>query len=200
METNAMTDDDIFPESHSVTVLAALVVLLSWIALAELAGGGDNISQYLTSRSPIGNLLIFFLSPILHQGLEYVLGNLLILLAVGPFVESRMGRQSYAEFSIAAGVGLSILAVALSHPTVGYSGITYALTGREFTSTITDGVRRDGSLNRFLIISGILLFQLVTIAGDGTSVVAHAGGLVVGAASATSAYYGYSIKRLALGS
>jgi len=180
---------------HSVTTVFASIILLSWMVLSYLADqSGLTVPQYLVSRGPVGNFAIVFLSPIIHQKLQYVMGNLLVLLAIGPLVEDRLGSRIYAEYSIGVGIGLSVLALMLEAPTVGYSGVTYALVGRELVGSSVDFTGGAGSVARVLLVIFVLYWQLTTIAIDGASLISHVGGLSIGVATALLLQGGFSIR------
>ncbi|WP_276259023.1 rhomboid family intramembrane serine protease [Haloglomus litoreum] len=168
-------------ESYSVTTGLALVLLLVWLVVSVLASGaGKSVPTYLESQGAAGRILIFLFGPLIHQGVDLLLGNLLFLLAIGPFVESRVGWRQYLLFIALAGYALTVLAYLLGMATVGISGVTHALTGREAGARLGDLSGAIGtSPVETLVVALVFIYQISQLPAGG-SIVAHAGGLVLG--------------------
>lgn len=168
-------------QSYSVTVGLALVIMLSWLVVSALADEARmTVPTYLLSHGPLGKVLIFLCGPVIHQGMDLLLGNLLFLLALGPIVESRVGWRQYLLFVAFAGYSLTLLAYLLSMPTVGISGVTHALTGREAGAKIGNlGGALDTAPLETLVVALVLTYQLLRLPSGG-SLIAHAGGLALG--------------------
>lgn len=176
-----MTDNHQLMPTYSATVVATLLIFFTWAVVSALASQADlTVPKYLITRSEIGEFMVFFFGPIIHQKLDYVLGNTLILLLIGPLVEQRIGQSRYIQFSLFAGYLITILMYSVGSPTVGYSGITHSLTGHEFASRL---IRYDTVFTeqyfRTVIVILTLAYQVMTLSGEG-SATAHILGILIG--------------------
>ncbi len=157
----------------------------------------------LVPRHP--RLLAFATHMFVHAGLFHLLGNLLVLFLVGPFIEDAWGRPLYAAFYAGAGLFAAAAHVALHPasgiPVIGASGaiagvmgaflVRYWRTRMRFFYMIGFLVRGTFEAPSWLMLS--LWLAMETLAGvaaraagitAGTAHWAHVGGFVFGAAFA----------------
>lgn len=147
----------------------------------------------------------------MHAGWLHLLGNMLILYLVGPYIEDVWGRRVYGAFYAAAGIFAALFFIALtpasSVPLVGASGaiagvmgaflIRFAHTRIKFFYMIGIFVRGTFDAPAWLMLplwlAEQLLLGLVTAStGGGVAYWAHVGGFVFGAGVA------YGIRRARL--
>jgi membrane associated rhomboid family serine protease len=87
-------------------------------------------SRYSLSRSELGQPWRLVTYAFLHGGLAHLLGNLLVLVLVGPFVEAAMGRLRFALAYLISAAAAGALHVAVSDTgVIGASGAIAATVG-----------------------------------------------------------------------
>ena len=95
----------------------------------QLAGAVAQ-AQYSLSRAQIDQPWRFVTYAFLHNGLAHFLGNMLVLVLVGPFVEAAMGQARFALAYLAGAAAAGLLHVAVSDaPVIGASGAIAAAVG-----------------------------------------------------------------------
>jgi len=157
----------------------------------------------LVPRRP--RLHAFLTHMFLHAGLGHLLGNLLMLFLVGPFIEDAWGRPLHAAFYLGAGLFAAVAHVLLhpgsAVPVIGASGaiagvmgaflVRYWNTRMRFFYMIGFLVRGTFQAPSWLMLS--LWLAMETLSGVATSAAgvvsgtahwAHVGGFVFGAAFA----------------
>jgi membrane associated rhomboid family serine protease len=87
-------------------------------------------NRYALSRAKAGEAWRYVTYAFLHANGAHLFGNLLVLILVGPFVESALGRLRYAAAYLAGGVAAGALQVFVSDASViGASGAIAATVG-----------------------------------------------------------------------
>lgn len=130
-------------ELSPTLVIAATILGLFFVQLiAEpdaIAGAIDPVMQELSLRPYLfvrgGQWWAPVTHMFMHGGLMHVIGNLIILVLVGPRLESHMGDRTYVALYFLAGLGAAAATVALFHddvpmgliPNVGASGAIYGV-------------------------------------------------------------------------
>ena len=154
------------------------------------AGGTPSLST-IVALGGVSRVLVLsgewwrlFTAPLLHGSYEHLIGNAVVLILDGYFLESLLGRRWYAAtFAIGAVAG-TIASIALNDPelvSVGASGGIMALLGATFVSSYADGVdekrsKRMRRLFRWLVIPSLA----PAAAAAHVDVAAHLGGVIAG--------------------
>lgn len=98
----------------------AYFFLLDWAMIPDRVSSGQGIPTLITSL-------------FMHGGLMHIAGNMLFLWVFGDNLEDEMGHMPFLAFYLAAGVGASLIQVAMAPysqvPTVGASGAIAGVLG-----------------------------------------------------------------------
>lgn len=139
---------------------------------------------------PLQPVTMFLSYAFLHSGPGHLLGNLAVLLVLGPLVVARFGAARmlaiYGASILAGGIGFAVLGESYQ-PMVGASGALFGLAGAWEAAAVADA-RTTGSALWPVArdIAGLVLLNLVSwIMLDGVVAwQAHLGGFLGGAAMA----------------
>ena len=92
--------------------------------------GASLHARYALARPQYDEVWRYFTYAFLHGGLAHLVGNLLVLVLVGPFVEAALGRARFALGYLLGGAAAGALHVLLSDaPVIGASGAIAATVG-----------------------------------------------------------------------
>lgn len=155
-------------------------------------------SHYALSRATLAQPWRFVTYAFLHGGLAHLLGNMLVLVLVGPFVEAAMGRARFALCYLGGAAAAGLLHVAVADAgVIGASGAIAATVGMMgaiygtrkvpvFYWLIVFGTARIPALALlpvWLINEGYQwsLQAKGPLSGGGVAYGAHVGGLIAGA-------------------
>jgi rhomboid protease GluP len=114
-----------------VTLTFALLCLLA-LALGKVTGGWTSSRLFSVGRAPAGDLLLYprlFLHVLGHMNFTHLVGNMSLLLVLGPIVEERYGAKRLVMMMAAAALVTALAHIILSPGTVvsGASGIVFML-------------------------------------------------------------------------
>lgn len=119
----------------------------------------------------------------LHGSLDHLLWNMISLLFIGRWLETRYAAARYLVLYLFAGIASSAVSAAWYWQSdivqIGASGAISALVGAGAVSALRMGARGRHFRNRMLMWSAVILVNGVIY---GSNNVAHASGLIVGAA------------------
>lgn len=128
--------------SSALTVTLSLILIALFYITNQIAlqSGYSTPNEYVLSLDGLVQSVVLLFIPFLHSTWNHLAGNLLILLVLGPLVESRENRTMYVLFLMLVMLFANLLIPQLIQllslglpvgPGLGASGITYALVGRE---------------------------------------------------------------------
>jgi membrane associated rhomboid family serine protease len=124
--------------------VATFAITAVTVAAYFLLSNGQPYVFPITKMDPFGlsgdNLLGAFTYEFMHIGLKHLLGNILVLLAIGAVLEQRLESRHVAGLYIAAGAGAGLV-YALLFPNVWVIGASAAIAGAIVTSLLVD-IRR----------------------------------------------------------
>ncbi len=161
-----------------------------------------GVARFSLSRANAGQFWRFFTYGFLHANAAHLLGNLLVLILVGPFVEAALGPMRFAACYLLGGAAAGALQVAVSDASViGASGAVAATVGMlavlygtarvpvfywVFFVFGTTRLPALALLPVWLLNEGYqwLLQSQSAVSGSGVAYGAHVGGLAAGAALA----------------
>lgn len=139
---------------------------------------GAIIGQYFTP-----NEWWRLITPIFaHIGVDHLISNMILLITLGPIIESTIGRFKFALLYILSGIGGN-LAVLYFNPDVLTAGASTALYGL-FGFLLIQTFNKHNSVLKNLssaYISIIVINLIYTFTNIHVSVVGHLGGLLAGA-------------------
>ena len=147
----------------------------------------ESFNYYIAVNHEYYRLLTgaFLHFSILHIGL-----NMLVLLMVGPALETMLGRLRYTALYLLAAIGGNVLAYVakdVTYASIGASGAIFGLFAAYWV--LAKKVGADTSA-----ITGTIIFNLIfTVLIPGISLFGHLGGLITGAI--IGAIYAYSGRR-----
>lgn len=171
-----------------ITILLAFLTI-SWFSYVNTKFGttldnrvlyqnGAILGQYFTS-----NEWWRLITPIfVHIGVDHLISNMILLLTLGPLIESTIGRTKYLLLYLLSGIGGN-LAVLHFNPDVLTAGASTALYGL-FGFLLMQTLNRHNSILRNLssaYMSLIVINLIYTFTNIHVSVVGHLGGLLAGA-------------------
>jgi len=189
-------------------VTAGLICVNAFVFLLELIGGDDFVNAYSMVPADVvsgQHLYTVFTSMFMHAGWEHIIGNMVFLWAFGPEVEDAMGGTRYLIFYLLGGLASSAAEIAIDPsstiPSLGASGAIAAVMGAFVITYPRDQIKSVLMIGWFVRVTlvpavvfiGIwfvmqLFSEVGTVAGvqsDGVAYIAHIGGMVFGAATAS---------------
>lgn len=151
----------------------------------------DEIFMYIYDRGAAVTPLILngeyyrlFSSMFLHAGISHLFGNMLMILFVGDELEEITGHIKYFVIAIVGGLTGNIATLCFdivnhkSVPSIGASGIAYAILGGIMACIIKKCLKRKLSIKKLVIITALTLISDFNTAN--INAIAHLGGLVGG--------------------
>lgn len=171
-----------------VYVTSALIAVNAAVFVLSIGGGnlmsrsGNRLAVDFALFGPAvahGDWYRLITAGFLHYGLLHVAFNMLILYRLGQLLEPAFGRVRFALVYVAALLGGSLGALALSPRslTAGASGAVFGLMGAAAIALRRRGVNvLQTSIGSLLVINVILTFAI-----PGISIGGHLGGLAAGA-------------------
>jgi len=182
------------------TVTITLVVLnVAVFLLGLLVGAGTLRAQFANVTGPVllpasgelagvatGEFYRLGTSAFLHAGVVHLLLNMFALAALGPQLETALGRLRFAALYLLSALGGSVAAFLLAPvqtPSVGASGAIFGLFGAYYVVVRRLG-GNTGSILGLLAVNLVITFTLPFIDWR-----AHLGGLVTGTAIAAVLAY-----------
>lgn len=166
---------------NSPVVLSFALVSLGALALGWLTGGWATVKLFSVYRSPASDLLTyprFILHVLGHSGYEHFIGNMMMILVIGPGLEERYGSRELL-FSILLTALVSGMVHWLFFPggLMGASGIVFMMI-----VMASLGGMRSGHIPLTLILVLVLylggeFINGVTIADDVSQITHIVGGL-----------------------
>ena len=129
---------------NSPAVLSFALLSLGALLLNAVTGGASNRLLFSVYRSPLGDLLTYprFLLHVLgHSGYRHYIGNIMLMLVIGPPMEEKYGSRSLL-WAIAVTALVSGVVHWLFFPGVrllGASGIVFMLIVMSSLSGMKDG-------------------------------------------------------------
>src|SRR6266567_4834651 len=189
-------------------VTAGLICVNAFVFLLELIGGDDFVNAYSMVPADVvsgQHLYTVFTSMFMHAGWEHIIGNMVFLWAFGPEVEDAMGGAPYLIFYLLGGLASSAAEIAIdpssTMPSLGASGAIAAVMGAFVITYPRDQIKSVLMIGWFVRVTLVpaavfigtwfvmqLFSEVGTVAGvqsDGVAYIAHIGGMVFGAATAS---------------
>lgn len=163
----------------TIVGLCVLVFVVELLAGTQLIAGKFGLSPLAVAAGEIWRLLT---SAFLHAGILHLGFNMLVLIMIGPALESILGHLRYLTLYLLSALGGATLSYLLSAPTslsVGASGAIFGL----MAGLVVAGRRLSFDIGQVLMLIGINLV-ISFVPGGGIDWRAHVGGLVVGAVAA----------------
>lgn len=159
--------------------------------LLEITGSSKDVSHLLNWGAQSveliqkGQYYRLVTSMFLHVGLQHLLGNMILLLFIGDYLERFVGHIRYLIIYMGSGIAANILSFQVSlrmgenTVSVGASGAIYAVLGGLIALLLLHrGKLQELSLNRVLLMSVMLIYY--SIRSTGVDNAAHLGGLFSG--------------------
>lgn len=153
-----------------------------------------SLSGEMPQAGPLPTFATLITNIFLHGGWQHLIGNMLYLFIFGDDIEEALGPLRFIAFYFAGGVLATLAYFAIdvhsSVPVIGASGAISAVLAaylmlRPCARVTAYVVRVTVRLRAYWVIGGWILLQLYSLASseqDGVAYIAHAGGLVAGAA------------------
>jgi membrane associated rhomboid family serine protease len=165
--------------TYALIATAALVFAVPQHGLAHASAPTWSWAALSIDPLAAGEVWRLATGPLAHLSLPHLVGNLLSLLIFGRALERRIGRSSFAAVCGAAALASDAGALLVSPhvPTLGISGVVYAIAGALFMVE-----RRRGAAH--LWVGRFIAYNVaVTLAYHAhLSLGAHVGGLLAGLA------------------
>lgn len=163
--------------------LIAINVAVFLVGLAQSRSGGDDqiFQDYALKGAAVrnGDWWRLVTGGFLHAGIIHIGFNMYALYALGPALESVLGRAKYLAVYMTCLLGGSAGAILLTDPrvgTVGASGAIFGLFGVLAMLQLSRGINPlQNSLGFVLLINLVFTFSI-----SGISIGGHLGGLVTG--------------------
>lgn len=181
-------------DRRTIPVVTIALVATIWLVflLESLQPGGSENPAVLFGFGGVTSATLYHhefwrlvAALFVHRGLPHILGNTLVLLALGSVAEALYGRLRYLALYAAAGAGGSLVTALVARPAeleVGASAALFGLAGAILVTPwraewrLSRGTSRD---LRLLLAATVALSIIFGGLVDGASA-AHLGGLVVG--------------------
>ena len=131
---------------NSPVVLSFALLSLAALALGLLTGGAATSRYFCVYHSSLSDPLTylrFFTHVLGHSGYSHYMGNMLLLLLVGPTVEDRCGSRATALFILATALitGLVHYVFFPASALLGASGVVFMMIVlSSFTASKKDGI------------------------------------------------------------
>lgn len=159
-------------ESWITGLLAVSLVALFYVTnQIALQAGYSTPNEYVLSLDGLVKSVVLLFIPFLHSTWNHLAGNLVVLLAFGPLVESRENRTMYVLFLVVVMLFANLLIPQILRlfslglpigPGLGASGVTFALSGRELAFR-TRQLRRNPEFGLDFLVWALAV--LVTVSG-----------------------------------
>ena len=175
-----------------VTIAFVTVNILIFL-ICEIVGGSENTDVLLrmgagrTSLILDGQIWRLVTCTFLHIGIAHLINNMIVLVALGSWVEPVIGHLKYFILYMVGGLAGSIASALIDiwkqdmeTVSAGASGAVFALIGAYVVMVLRRKIRNQRlSLGRLAF--GIVLAVLPGFYTPGVGVTAHVGGLLAGA-------------------
>lgn len=184
-ERCAMREQKFKISYNSPVILGFSVVCFAVLILGMITGGRTNTMFFSVYRSSLLNPLTYirFVGHIFgHAGWEHFLGNIMLILVVGPLLEEKYGSSNllFVIPATALVTGIANFALFPRVQLLGASGVVFALI---LLSSFT-GIREDGIPLTFILVAALYIGQQIyqgIFINDNVSNLTHILGGLVGA-------------------
>ncbi len=169
---------------NAPVVLTFALLSLAALLLDGLTGGVSTTRYFCVYHSPLSDPLTYlrlFTHVLGHSGYSHYMGNMLLLLLVGPAVEERYGSRSTVLFILATALitGLVQYVFFPASALLGASGVVFMMIIlSSFTETKRDGIPVTLILVAIFYLGGEIMDGLFT--KDNISQITHVVGGVCG--------------------
>ena len=171
------------------TTILFTVLSVAWFGYITLKYGTTTSNTVLYENGAIlgeyftPNEWWRLITPIfVHIGVDHLISNMILLISLGPIIESTIGRTKFLLLYLLSGVGGN-LAVLYFNPDVLTAGASTALYGL-FGFLLIQTFNRQNAVLRNIsstYITIIVINLIYTFTNTHVSVVGHLGGLIAGA-------------------
>ncbi len=170
---------------NSPVILGFAVICLIALILGLITGGRTNTMLFSVYRSSMLNPLTYirFVGHIFgHAGWEHFMGNIMLILVVGPLLEEKYGSSNllFVILATALVTGIANFALFPRVQLLGASGVVFALI---LLSSFT-GLNEDGIPLTFILVAALYIGQQIyqgIFVNDNVSNLTHILGGLVGA-------------------
>lgn len=168
--------------TYGLLVANIIVFLVCTLGDKVLYNGGMLFGPYVLERGEYYRLLT---SMFLHGGVEHLVSNMLVLMAMGELIEDYYGHVRYGILYLLAGIGGGVASIWYTYhmdklsASVGASGAIFGLVGAALFLVIANrGFFQNISMARILFAIGYSIYAGVRSSNIDNA--AHIGGLVAG--------------------
>lgn len=190
-KTREMMDEREYLKKCPVTIFMVLVNVALFIICEFLGGSEDTgvlirMGASVTERILDGEYYRLVTCMFLHIGIAHLINNMIVLIALGEYIEPVTGHVRYLILYLIGGTAGSILSVLCDIAendtgtvSAGASGAVFALIGAYVVMVIRKRIRNQ-RLSLARLAFGIGLAILPGFYTPGVGVTAHLGGLIAG--------------------
>ncbi|MCR5451500.1 MAG: rhomboid family intramembrane serine protease [Lachnospiraceae bacterium] len=185
-----MESDNEFKKEKGCIGLAVINILVfAYMLIIGVAGDGEYMSTHGAIYPPFmleKNMWYpLFTAMFMHFDVRHLANNMIMLVAVGSYVERNMGTIRFLVLYLLAGLAGNILSFVndiyghLYTVSAGASGAVFGLVGALFALALKNRGNIEGLGARRILIM-IIISLLIGFTSAGVDNVAHVGGLIAG--------------------
>ena len=179
-----------FQKKSYVTGCLIAVNVIYFLYL-EIAGSSENVMFMLEKGAMFAPAVMqeqeyyrLFTSMFMHFGIDHIINNMIVLFALGGYLERALGHIKYLILYLISGVGSNVISMILDGAdaltvSAGASGAVFGITGGLLAAVILNRGRLEDLSTRQMIFM-IALSLYLGFAETGVDNVAHVSGLIFG--------------------
>lgn len=179
-----------FQKKSYVTGCLIAVNVIYFLYL-EIAGSSENVMFMLEKGAMFAPAVMqeqeyyrLFTSMFMHFGIDHIINNMIVLFALGGYLERALGHIKYLILYLISGVGANVISMILDGAdartvSAGASGAVFGITGGLLAAVILNrGRLEDLSTRQMMFMIALSLY--LGFAETGVDNVAHISGLILG--------------------
>ncbi len=171
--------------------IALIVICAAYFIFLEVTGSSED-AYYMYTMGAItapavrieGEYWRLLTAMFMHFGIAHIINNMIVLFALGGYLERALGHVKYLIFYLICGIGSNWVSVMFTDPlslvvSAGASGAIFGITGGLFYIIVRNRGRLEDLSTRQIILM-IVLSLYIGLVSRGVDNIAHISGLIIG--------------------